>query len=84
VANDSTATLMGGARLADGTLVLVGNAGTVLASHDGGRTFALASSAESARVYSAALAQADGEALVLGDHGARPMKLAAAQGGAAR
>jgi photosystem II stability/assembly factor-like uncharacterized protein len=84
VANDSTATLMGGARLSDGTLVLVGNAGTVLASHDGGRTFALASSAESARVFSAALAGPDGAALLLGDHGARAMKLTAARGGAAQ
>jgi photosystem II stability/assembly factor-like uncharacterized protein len=31
---------MGGTRLADGTIVLVGAAGTVLASRDQGRTFA--------------------------------------------
>lgn len=75
VENASTATLMGGARLADGTLVLVGGAGTVLVSHDAGRTFALAGSAETARVYSSAIAGPGGEALVLGDSGARPMRV---------
>jgi photosystem II stability/assembly factor-like uncharacterized protein len=70
---------MGGARLADGTLVLVGGAGTVLVSHDAGRSFALAGSAETARVYSSAIAGANGAALVLGDSGARVMAVGAAE-----
>ena len=84
VANASTATLMGGSRLPDGTLVLVGGAGTVLVSRDDGRSFSLAGSAESARVYSAAIPGPRGEALVLGDSGARALAFAPARDAAAR
>jgi len=84
VENASTATLMGGARLADGALVLVGSAGTVLVSRDNGRSFALAGSAETARIYASAMDGPRGEALVLGDSGARAMTVGAGAAATAR
>jgi len=78
VGDATTATLMGGARLADGTLVIAGSAGTVLASRDDGRTFATVSR-DTARAYATAIAAgAHGEVLVLGEGGAREVKLPAA------
>ena len=74
VDNASTATLMGGARFPDGAIVLAGAAGIVLVSRDDGRSFVPLATG-SARLFSKAIPDGTGEALLLGEGGARAVAL---------
>lgn len=68
VATHGEATLQGGAVLADGTVVLVGQDGAVLVSRDRGRSFMRAKN--TTRQAFAAAAGADGTLVLVGEGGA--------------
>ena len=72
-----TAALMGAEKLADGALVLAGNAGTVLVSRDNGVTFTRIP-AGTTRAFAKALALDGNNILLLGETGARILALPAA------
>jgi photosystem II stability/assembly factor-like uncharacterized protein len=74
VDNASKATLMGGAKLADGTLVLAGAAGTVLVSRDNGLSFQPADTGGT-RALAGATLGAPNQVLALGEGGARPVSI---------
>ena len=68
------ALLAGGTRLADGTVVIVGLAGTVLVSDDGGETFRLHQEAD--RKGFAAVAPAADGVVIVGEAGVRMLSRA--------
>jgi photosystem II stability/assembly factor-like uncharacterized protein len=77
VENKSVASLMGGTRLPDGTLVLAGLSGTVLVSRDNGGSFTPLPSG-STKALSAPLLGAPNALLLIGEAGVRDVLLAAA------
>ena len=77
VENKSVASIMGGTRLADGTLVLSGLAGMVLISRDNGQTFAPLPTGLT-KGYAAPVQGAPNALLLVGEAGARDIVLPAA------
>jgi photosystem II stability/assembly factor-like uncharacterized protein len=65
---------MGGTRLPDGTLVLAGNAGTVLVSRDEGRSFVPLMTGTT-RALAAAVAGAGDQLVLVGEGGPREVAL---------
>ena len=67
---------MGGARLADGTIVLAGAAGAALVSRDNGQSFVPLATGTT-KVFATAVAGARDQVLLIGETGARPLPLPA-------
>jgi photosystem II stability/assembly factor-like uncharacterized protein len=74
VDNASTATLMGGAKLPDGALVLAGNGGTVLVSRDNGQSFVPLATG-STKAFARAILGPPGAVILIGETGAREAQL---------
>jgi photosystem II stability/assembly factor-like uncharacterized protein len=75
VENASTATLMGGDKLPDGSIVLAGAAGTALLSRDNGVSFVPITTGTT-RALSKAIQGEPGVVLLLGEAGSREARVA--------
>ncbi|MEI6738473.1 MAG: sialidase, partial [Pseudomonadota bacterium] len=77
IETNTKSSIMGAVKLADGTIVLAGLAGTMLMSKDGGKTFAALTSGTT-KPLAAPVSSGPNSLLVVGESGTRSVLLAAA------